>query len=201
MTEISRRDAIALMAALPLASTFGDALSLARAAHAARHALADQAMTGRQYAPQFFSPPEWRVVRVLADLVIPRDARSGSATDAGVPEFIDFTLVDRPNLQAGMRAGLAWLDAESRRRYDRSFAAAAATEQTALLDDIAWPARAPADLDDGVRFFTLFRDMTASGFWSSRIGVDDLQYLGNRAVAQWDGCPDEALRSLGVSYE
>jgi hypothetical protein len=200
VSDISRRDMLGFMATLPVAAAFGDRELLERAARAAREALAARA-AGQQYSPKFFTPAEWRTVRILVDLIIPRDERSGSATEAGVPEFMDFTLSDRPGMQASMREGLAWLDAESRRRFSQPFADLAAAQQTAILDDIAWPARARPELQNGARFFTQFRDMTASGFWSSKVGVQDLQFMGNTVVPQWTGCSDAALRKLGVSYE
>jgi gluconate 2-dehydrogenase gamma chain len=133
-------------------------------------------------------------------MIIPRDERSGSATDAGVPEFMDFTMNDRPGMQKWMRDGLAWLDAQSSSRFSKPFAEASQTQREAILNDIAWPARAPAGMADGVSFFNRFRDLTSSGFWSSEMGVKDLRYMGNVFAPNWDGCPPEALRKLGVSY-
>jgi gluconate 2-dehydrogenase gamma chain len=139
---------------------------------------------------------------VLADIVLPADERSGSASAAGVPEFMDFMLADPINQGSNlqMRGGLAWLDAESHRRYEKSFLELAGAERTAILDDIAWPARATPEMSHGVAFFNRFRDWVASGFWSSQMGVKDLQYLGNVPQMAWNGCPPEALRKLGVSY-
>jgi hypothetical protein len=140
-------------------------------------------------------------VRLLVDLIIPKDGRSGSATDAGVPEFMDFMMIDQPTRQIAMRGGLAWLDSECQERFDKTFLDCAETERSAVLDDIAWPAKARPELSHGVAFFNSFRDLTASGFWTTRMGIDDLQYMGNRSVARWNGCPPEALKKLGVSYE
>src|SRR5213593_368537 len=158
-------------------------------------------LAGRGYEPTFFTPHEWETVRVLVDLIIPRDERSGSATDAGVPEFMDFMMNDRPDGQVPMRGGLAWLDNECYERFGKTFVAATPNEQTAVLDDIAWPKKAKPDMSQGVAFFNMFRDMTASGFWSSKIGVADLDYRGNTFVQEWAGCPPEALQKLGVQYE
>ena len=153
------------------------------------------------FAPSFFTAHELDTVRVLVDLIIPRDERSGSATEAGVPEFMDFMMLDRPNGQTPMRGGLAWLDNEVFERFTKTFVAATPQEQTAILDDIAWPKKARPDVSQGVAFFNMFRDMTASGFWTSKIGITDLNYQGNTFVAEWKGCPPEALRKLGVHYE
>ncbi len=202
MSDINRRQMLALMAAVPLTTALdGRPTVLGRAAEAAQRAVVEQEKTGVAFAPRFFSPHEWRTVRLLADLVIPRDERSGSATDAGVPEFMDFTLVDRPELQTPMRGGLRWLDEESRRRFGQSFAGAKQAQRTAILDDIAWPERARPEMSQGVAFFNRFRDLTATGFYTSRIGIEDIRFLGNQVVPEWKGCPEPALRKLGVHYE
>jgi gluconate 2-dehydrogenase gamma chain len=155
------------------------------------------------HTPKFFSRREWQLVRMLTDYVIPRDARSGSATDARVPEFMDFLLSDKDASlasQTSMRGGLAWIDNEARRRFGRTFVAATDPQRRQILDDIAWPAKAPKELTHGVAFFTRFRDMTASGFFSSAMGWKDVQYIGN-VFHHWDGCPQPALDKLGVSYD
>jgi len=193
---MKRREAVGAMAMAALTTAFKwTPAEAAKAAGLAREAVK------APYAPTFFTPHEWDTVRVLADLVIPNDERSGSATDAGVPEFMDFMLTDRPDGQVPMRGGLAWLDNECYERFGKTFVAATPTEQTAVLDDIAWPKKARPEMSQGVAFFTMFRDMTASGFWSSKIGVTDLDYQGNTFVAEWKGCPPEALQKLGVHYE
>jgi len=133
-------------------------------------------------------------------MIIPRDERSGSASDAGVPEFMDFTMTDRPRSQEWMRSGLAWIDAQSKSRFAKAFADASQSQREAILNDIAWPGKAPASMADGVSFFNRFRDLTATGFWSSEIGVKDLRYMGNVFATNWNGCPPEALKKLGVSY-
>lgn len=200
MSGMDRREAVRLLAMAPVALTLEWApVDVDRAARLAQNVLeARRSRVG--FEPKFFTPPEWETVRVLVDLVIPRDDRSGSATDAGVPEFMDFMMMDRPSMQMPMRGGLAWLDAESVRRFARTFAASAPAERTAILDDIAWPARARPEMSHGAAFFSSFRDLTSSGFWSSRIGIADLEYRGNTWVPQWTGCPPEALKKLGVSY-
>ena len=193
---MKRREAVGAMAMAALTAAFKwTPAEAAKAAGFAREALK------APYAPTFFTPHEWDTVRVLADLVIPKDERSGSATDAGVPEFMDFMLNDRLDGQTPMRGGLAWLDNECYERLGKTFVAATPTEQTTVLDDIAWPKKARAEMSQGVAFFNMFRDMTASGFWSSKIGVTDLDYQGNTFVAEWKGCPPAALQKLGVSYE
>jgi gluconate 2-dehydrogenase gamma chain len=155
---------------------------------------------GTAYEPRHFTPHEWDTVRLLVDMIIPRDERSGSATDAGVPEFMDFMLADDPELETPVRGGLAWLDHACDDRYGKTFLTASDAERTALLDAIAWPKKAKPEDSSGVAFFNSFRDLTASGFYSSKLGVQDLRYIGNTAVPEWKGCPPEALAKLGVSY-
>jgi len=178
MTDLSRREVVAWLATLPIA----------RAALAAERAL----RSGAPFTPKFFTPHEWRTVRVLADHIIPRDERSGSATDAGVPEFMDFIMNDRPSERLAMRGGLRWLDNGCRDQYNAAFADCTRVQQTSTLDHISAPP--PAE------FFVMFRDLTATGFWTSKMGIADLRYVGNTVVHEWNGCPAAALDKLGVSY-
>ena len=196
--DMNRREAVQTIAALPAAVFFSTA-ELEKARKFVDNALI-ASVQGKAYTPKFFTAAEWKTVRVLADMVIPRDERSGGAIDAGVPEFIDFTVNDRPHWQKGAREGLVWIDGESNRRFGKPFADATTAQREAILNDIAWPARAPASMKEGVEFFNGFRDLTASGFWSSQIGVKDLRYMGNVFNPNWQGCPPEALRKLGVTY-
>lgn len=199
--EMNRREAVQLLAVLPVAAALtlptSDLEKARRFVEAAQRAAA----AGVPFAPSFFTPAEYHTVGVLADMIIPRDERSGSATDAGVPEFMDFMMTDRPNNQKWMRPGLAWLNAQSNTTFGKSFADGSETQREQILNDIAWPARAPAAMADGVTFFNRFRDLTSSGFWSSRVGVKDLQYIGSTFNPNWNGCPPEALKKLGVNYD
>lgn len=198
--EMSRREAVQLLSVLPIAA----ALGLSRVDHDKAWRYVDEARSlaaeGVAFAPKFFTPTEFRTVGILADMIIPRDERSGSATDAGVPEFMDFIMTDRPNNQKWMRPGLAWIDAQATTRFGKPFSDVSVAQREQILNDIAWPARAPATMADGVSFFNRFRDLTSSGFWSSRIGVKDLRYIGNTYNPNWNGCPPEALAKLGVTY-
>lgn len=192
---MDRRASIKLLAAIPgLAGFHWDSLALAQAGEKAQKA-------GSTYEPTFFTEHEYATVEVLVDLIIPADERSGSATEAGVPAFMDFMVSDYPSMQIPMRGGLAWLDHFARKRVQKTFLEATDAERKTLLDELAYPDRADPVLLPGVRFFNRFRDLTASGFWSSRMGVDDLQYTGNTFVQSWEGCPPEVMQRLGVSYD
>jgi gluconate 2-dehydrogenase gamma chain len=200
MSEMNRREALALIAIAPFAAA--PAARAARPAPAAAQAAPTAEPEPRNPDLHFFTPQEFALVTVLADLVLPADDRSGSASQVGVPQFMDYILgtdSTTDNLRLGIRGGLGWMDAESRRRYERPFLELTDPEQTAILDDIAWPARARPEMSHGVVFFSRFRDMVASAFWSTEIGVRDLQYLGNVPVFNWDGCPPAVLQKLGVS--
>ena len=199
--EMSRRDAVQLLAALPFAAIMNWPSAEQDRVRSFVDAALKSTAGGTAYAPKFFTAAEFRTARILADMIIPRDERSGNASDAGVPEFMDFMMIDRPNNQKWMRDGLAWLDAQSNTRFRKPFADATEAQREQILNDIAWPARAPAAMSDGVGFFNRFRDLTSSGFWSSQIGVKDLQYKGNVFVSEWDGCPPAALKKLGVNYD
>lgn len=193
---MDRRQAVELLGAVPFVGAFGLPPAAAqRGSRFLRELLATPAQT---YAPKFFSQHEWQTARMLVDLVIPKDEHSGSATDAGTPEFMDFIMAEYPEEQLWMRGGLAWLDNEARRRFGTDFLASQDAQRTAILDDIAWPDKAPAALHQGVIFFNRFRDLTATGFWSSQMGVADIQYKGNVFVMDWQGCPPEQLAKLGL---
>ncbi len=135
---------------------------------------------------------------MLVDYVIPKDAKSGAATDAGVPEFMDTMLDLEPTMRTANRGGLAWLDHQCHLRFDHDFVDCTDMQRRQLLDDIAYPRRARAELAAGAAWFSSFRDFTATGFFSSEMGVTDIGYLGNMAVMEWTGCPTEAYTRLGA---
>ena len=194
MTEFNRREMLGFLGVALMSGAFGcRGEEVERAARATRQAAAP-------FVRKFFTDEEWATVRTLADIVIPRDERSGSATDAGVPEFMDFILDDNPSSGESMREGLTWLGAEARKRFTKPFAACTPEEQIAIVEDIAWPKRAKPAHEEGAEFFDQFRNLVATGFWSSRMGVEDLQYIGNTFNPAWNGCPPAAMEKLGVRY-
>jgi hypothetical protein len=156
-----------------------------------------QAGSGAKPAPKFFTAREYATIVALSDLIIPKDDRSGSASDAGVPEFIDYIVSAQADRQVAMRGGLGWLDNECRERFDKAYLDCADAQRRQVIDDIAWPGRAKPEFSHGVRFFTTMRDLVAAGFFSSKIGVKDIGFMGNLATV-WDGPPPEVLKKLGV---
>ena len=201
MPEMNRRSMLKVLGAAPAAGLAWTEAEAQQAHHQAQAAQKARAAAAKPAAfkPKFFTPHEYATVRVLVDVIIPKDERSGSATDAGVPEWMDFMMIDQPARQTAMRGGLAWLDTECVRRYDKPFLRCTAAERTGLLDEIAWPQKAGREMSHGVAFFNSFRDLTASGFWTTKMGMDDLQFMGNTFVPEWKGCPDEAMKKLGVT--
>jgi Gluconate 2-dehydrogenase subunit 3 len=200
--DITRRNALKIIGATPVAAGMGlgEAVGQTPAAHSGHRGPGEgqQAAAKGPFKPQFFTAHEYATVTLLADLIIPKDERSGSASDAGVPQFIDFTMTDRANMQTPMRGGLRWLDHESVARFGKAFMDCGAADRKALLDDIAYPAKAEPELSQGTSFFTMFRDAVANGFFTSKIGIADLRYMGNVPNPGWNGCPPECLEHLGL---
>lgn len=149
---------------------------------------------------KFFTEHEMATIAVLADIIIPKDEASGSATDAGVPAFIEFIVKDMPQHQLPMRGGLKWMDVQSLKLYNKNFIDCSLQEQLALVDEIAYPEKAKPDMKQGVAFFNRMRDLTATGFFTSEIGIKDLGYAGNQPN-RWDGVPQDVLDQYGVKYD
>jgi gluconate 2-dehydrogenase gamma chain len=148
----------------------------------------------------FFDKHEMRTISVLADIIIPSDELSGSATDAGVPDFIEFIVKDMPQHQVPLRGGLHWLDLQCMRRFNNAFVFCSPEQQLGLVDDIAFPELAKPEMQQGVAFFNLMRNLTATGFFTSKIGIADLGYKGNQPN-QWNGVPEEVLSQYGLQYD
>ena len=159
----------------------------------------EKAVYEKLIAEKFFTDHEMATMAVLADIIIPRDEVSGSATDAKVPDFIEFMVKDKPELQTPMRGGLRWLDLQMVKQYNKPFKEATAQQQIAMVDQIAYPKKAKPEMKQGVSFFNLMRNLTASGFYTSEIGIKDMGYVGNKPN-QWNGVPDDVLKQYGLSY-
>ena len=148
-------------------------------------------------ADNFFTKHEMATITILADIIIPKDDFSGSASDAKVADFIEFIVKDIPSHQVPMRGGLKWLDLQSFNRYQKSFIDAATKDQIAIIDEIAYPKKAKPEMQAGVAFFNRMRGLTASGFYTSEIGVKDIGYVGN-VPNQWPGVPPDVLTKYGM---
>jgi len=148
-------------------------------------------------AEKFFTQPEMATITVLANIIIPKDDHSGSASDAKVPDFIEFIVKDIPTHQVPMRGGLRWLDVQCMNRYNNAFTDCNAKQQVEMVTEIAYPLKAKPEMKQGVTFFNRMRDLTASGFFSSKIGMKDIGYVGN-APNRWTGVPQDVLKQYGM---
>lgn len=149
---------------------------------------------------KFFDDHEMKTITILSDIIIPKDEVSGSASEAGVPAFIEFIAKDMPRYQTPLRGGIKWLDIQSLKRFNADFASCTAQQQIEIVDDIAFPEKAKPEFQQGVSFFNTMRDLTACGFFTSEIGIKDLGYMGNKPN-QWDGVPEDVLAQYGVKYD
>src|SRR5690606_34980492 len=161
---------------------------------------AESAREEKLRAETFFNEHEMATIAVLVDIIIPKDDVSGSATDAGVPDFIEFIVKDKPELKTPVRGGLRWLDVQCMKRYNKSFVDRNAEQRIEMIDEIAFPELAKPEMQQGVAFFNTMRDLTATGFFTSKIGIEDLGYVGKRPN-QWGGVPQEVLDQYGLQYD
>jgi hypothetical protein len=162
---------------------------------------------------KFFTNHEMVTITILADIIIPKDDISGSASDAKVPEFIEFIVKDMPSHQVPMKGGLRWLDMHCMKRFEKAFKDCTAAQQIEVVDDIAYPeisfkdekgnivkrGKVKPGMQQGVAFFSLMRNLTATGFYTSEIGVNDIGYAGNKAN-QWNGVPEDVLKQYKLAY-
>jgi hypothetical protein len=143
---------------------------------------------------KFFTDHEMATITILADIIIPKDEISGSASDAKVPEFIEFIVHDMPSHQVPMKGGLRWLDMQCLKRYEKSFKDCSHEQQIELVDMIAYPDKAKPGMKQGAAFFSLMRNLTATGFYTSEIGVKDIGYTGN-TMERCSGRGAEAIQT------
>ncbi|HTE27953.1 gluconate 2-dehydrogenase subunit 3 family protein [Flavitalea sp.] len=148
-------------------------------------------------AETFFTPHEMATITILADIIIPRDEHSGSASDAKVPDFIEFIVKDKPEQQVPMRGGLRWLDLQCFKKYNNPFVNCDSKQQLEIVDQIAYPGTSDPAMQPGEAFFDRLRNLTATGFFTSKIGIADLGYLGNRPN-KWEGVPADVIKQYGL---
>ena len=148
-------------------------------------------------AEKFFNDHEMATITILADIIIPKDEVSGSASDAKVTDFIEFIVKDKPYNQTPMRGGLRWLDLQCLNRYDKTFVDSTSAQQMEMVNEIAWPKKAKPEMQQGVSFFNRMRDLTATGFFTTKMGLEDLGYVGN-TPNKWQGVPADVLKQYGM---
>ncbi len=191
---IKRRDMLKAFSVVPAALI---PLGTAMAGEQKTSGSAAAARTTSVYQRKVFNDHEWETIKVLSDLIIPADERSSSASQAGVPAFIDDWLnFQGGELKAEILGGLTWLDLECNREFGHDFVSATSTQQKKMLDRIAYPDKAAPEDSNYAAFFNHLRDLVVGGFFSSEEGVKDLPYLGNKFVPVWKGCPPNVLAQI-----
>jgi gluconate 2-dehydrogenase gamma chain len=148
-------------------------------------------------AGTFFTAEEMAAITILGDIILPKDERSGSASELGVPAFIEFIVKDEPEHQLPMRGGLRWLDMYCLNHYEHPFAACTPAQRLEVVDEIAYPFKQKPGMEQGVAFFNKMRELTAIGFFTSKDGIKDLGYMGN-APGKWEGVPADVLKLYGL---
>lgn len=186
----SRRD---VLKSLSMGAVVGSVLSVipAEAAAYAHKMIAHEKAATNTYTPKFFSPGQYKTLQMLCDAIIPADASSGGAIEAGAPEFIDLLTSENPDYQLTLGGGIMWLDSTCQERYGNSFASCSAAQQKEIIDLIAYKKNAISDagLSQGIEFFSFLRNLAAGGFFTSEIGIKYLQYIGNTYLTEFPGCP------------
>ncbi len=160
----------------------------------------EKTFDAKLYAETFFTKEEMTTITLLSDIIVPADEKSGNASAAGVPAFIEFIVKDQPRHQLPLRGGIKWLDNQCNALFAKPFAACDTKQQIQIIDLIAYPDKAEPKMMPGVKFFNLMRDLTLTGFYTSEMGIKDLGYVGNRPN-EWDGVSDEILKKHGFEYD
>ena len=190
--SVTRRD---ILKTLAIGAVGGSVLQVipAQAAEFAHQAVRkEKAAAAGKYSPKYFSPRQYDTLNWLCDAILPKDDHSGGAVEAGAPEFIDLLTSENEQYQLRLGGGLVWLDSFCADRYGKaSFMDCTPEQRKEVLDLIAYRKNAKKDhsLSQGVAFFAFLRKMTCDGFYTSKIGIDDLQYIGNTSLHEFPGCP------------
>ena len=191
-TGVSRRD---ILRSLVVGAAGGSVLQMipAQAAEYAHGLIQKEKASSAvgKYLPKYFPAHQYETLTSLCDTIIPRDERSGGAVEAGAPEFIDLLTSENEEFQTRLGGGLMWLDNFCVDRYGRVYLECAPEQRKEVLDLIAYRknAKESPGLTSGVAFFAIVRNMTCDGFYTSKIGIADLQYIGNTSVHEFPGCP------------
>ncbi len=192
MPGISRRD---VLRNLTVGAAAGSVLQVIPAEAAALvHQMVHEAKAlsaAGKYTPKFFPAHQYTTLVFLCDTIIPKDENSGGAVEGGAPEFIDLLTSENEDYQLEFGGGLMWLDNLCSDRYGATFLDSTPAQQKEVLDLIAFRKNVDSNpsLTQGIAFFARLRQMTCDGFYTSKIGIEDLQYIGNAALASFPGCP------------
>jgi gluconate 2-dehydrogenase gamma chain len=189
--QLSRRNVLKSLTMGAVAGSVLRAIPLEAAEYAHNMIEAERVSKTTGYAPKFFKPHQYKTLRTLCDTILPADADSGGAVEAGAPEFIDLLTSENPEFQVKLGGGLLWLDSICGDRYGNVYLDCPPQQQKEILDLIAYRANAETDqgLSQGIEFFSLLRNLTSDGFFTSKIGIQYLGYIGNSFLADFPGCP------------
>jgi gluconate 2-dehydrogenase gamma chain len=189
MSDMSRREVLRRLALA--VATMG---AVDRSAAQEVHQMAGMAAAtaGGSYAPTALTAHEHRTLERLTDLIIPVENGAPGAVAAGAAAWIDTLLGVNDDLKTRYAKGLAWIDEAMRGKGATDFVTAAPAQQTALLDLLAYRRNQSPELDPGIQFFTLARRMTVDAFYTSEIGIRDIDYRGNSPSASFPE-PTEAI--------
>jgi len=189
---VSRRDILKTLAAGAAGGSVLQVIPL-RAAEVAHQMVRKEkaAAPAGKYAPKYFTAKQYETMSSLCDTIIPKDEKSGGALEAGAPEFIDLLTSENVEFQGWLGGGLMWLDNYCLDHYGKIYMESAPEQRKEIIDLIAYRrnAKVHPEIHQGVAFFAFLRNMTCDGFYTSKIGIDDLQYIGNVTRSEWPGCP------------
>ena len=188
---VTRRDVLRTLAVGAVGGSVLQLIPAQAAEYAHQVVQKEKASAAGKYAPKYFSAHQYETLTSLCGSIIPKDEHSGGAVEAGAPEFIDLLTSENEEYQAKLGGGLMWLDNFCTDRYDKVYLACTPEQRKEVLDLIAYRKNAKENpaISQGVAFFAFLRQLTCDGFYTSKIGIDDLGYIGNTSLREFPGCP------------
>jgi len=188
--SVTRRDILKTLTAGVVAGSVLRVIPAQAAEYAHKMIQAEHAASGT-YKPKFFSAHQYKTLQTLCQTIIPGDDHSGGAIEAGAPEFIDLITSENKDHQLTLGGGIMWLDSACTDRYGKVYLECAPAQQKEMLDSVAFRKNVATDasLSQGVNFFSFLRKLTCDGYFTSEIGIKDLQYKGNAFMKDFRGCP------------
>jgi hypothetical protein len=190
--SISRRDILRTLAVGAVSGSVLQVIPAEAAAYIHQMVHKEKSTTAAgNYTPKYFSASQYAALLVLCDTIIPKDEKSGGAIEAGAPEFIDLLTSENPKYQLKLGGGLFWLDNFCTDDFGKVFLDCTPEQKKEVLDLIAFRKNAKQDptLSQGVAFFAFLRNLTCDGYYTSKIGIADLGYIGNTSLREFPGCP------------
>jgi gluconate 2-dehydrogenase gamma chain len=192
MNHLSRR---AVLKSLSTGIVAGSVLRVIplEAAEYAHHVIETEKADDKSgaYSPKFFDAHQYKTLQALCETILPADADSGGAIEAGAPEFIDLLTSENDHYQSTLGSGLKWLDVTCASRYGNEYLVCTQAQQREILDLIAYRKNVAQDesLTHAIEFFSFLRNFTADGFFTSKVGIKYLGYKGNTFLTEFPGCP------------